>query len=385
MLRLPPVSERLTPLTRRRSVPYPQALRSSQFDISAVVPVHSRFEVLDRCLRALHGQSLDKERYEVILVANGVAERHRPELQSIVARWKEAFGDRLQVIDLPQASIPLARNAGVEAASGRLILQMNEDTILSRSALHQHLRTHEVLSFSPRCVVVGGRRFPDSHKSSLFNNLYESIPLYTPLHEPKPIFQAPDRWFVTCNLSCPRESYERFGLFDPNYDWGSDTELGLRWARQTDLALYASTRIVSYHLHKLSFDAWKKNCIRRARYSVRMDCGYWPEELPPPGQADVVQQLNALALDTVTFESEIRRIERQFTGPADFGPATFMGRRVGDFVEFSNRLRSPIMQFKNYLQLTEVRRLMHGEPEGRTLAASPSPHARAPHGATHHA
>jgi hypothetical protein len=219
-------------------------------------------------------------------------------------------------------------------------------------------------------VLVGGRRFPESHRDSLFNNLYERIPLYTPLHEPQPIVQAPPRWFVTCNLSCPRQSYERFGLFDPTYHWGSDTELGLRWARQADLTLYVCTRIVSYHLHELSFDAWKTNCIRRARYSVRMDCGFWPEELPPAGQADVERQLGALRLDTDAFESEIRRIEREFIGPHEFGPVNFMDRGFSDFTEFCGGARSAIMQFKNYLQLTQVRRLMHGKADGAALAGS---------------
>ncbi|MFW6119093.1 MAG: glycosyltransferase family 2 protein [Planctomycetota bacterium] len=349
-------------------------------DISCIVPVHSRFEVLDRCLDALYGQSMEDEQYEVILVANGVAERNRPEMEEVVGRWQGAFGERLQTVELPQASIPLARNAGVRAAAGRLILQMNEDTILTRPALEQHVRTHEVLSHNPRCVLVGGRRFPESHRDSLFNNLYERVPLYTPLHKPGPIVQAPAKWFVTCNLSCPRESYERFGLFDPTYDWGSDTELGLRWARQADLNLYVSTRIVSYHLHELSFDAWKRNCIRRARYSVRMDCGRWPEELPPAGRADVERQLGALRLDTDAFESEMRRIETEFTGPDEFGPVDFMGRRFGDFTEFCRSARPAIMQFKNYLQLTEVRRLTHGKAEGAALAAD----ATAPGGATHH-
>ncbi|MHC4593223.1 MAG: glycosyltransferase, partial [Planctomycetota bacterium] len=223
-------------------------------DLSAVVPVHDGFDVFDRCLDALHGQTLPAERCEVLAVANGVDGDARRELASIVERWQRHLGERLRLLEIEAASIALARNEGIRHARGRIVLQINADAILSRTALAEHYAEHERTGFDPRCVVIGGREFPPLYLTSLFNYLHESIPLYTALHQKRPRFLADSNWFVTCNLSCLKEAYERFGVYDPSFAWGSDQELGMRWEKH-DVRMYVNTNIVGYHLHWLSFDS----------------------------------------------------------------------------------------------------------------------------------
>lgn len=341
-------------------------------EVSVVVPVHSRLDVVARCLDALAAQTLPMRAYEVLAVANGVRGQAMSDLRALLAEHGKRFGERLRLVEVEQASIPLARNAGIEAAAGRIVLQMNEDTILPPRALERHHAAHEGFGFSPECVVIGGRQFPEPYRKSLFNYLYESVPLYTPLHRPAPSRRCTGRWFVTCNLSCLREAYARFGVYDPAYDWGSDTALGLRWEREHGLSFYLRTDIVSYHLHWLSFDSWRENCIRRVPTALRLATGLSPDELPPEVHARVVDNLELFRMDMAAFEAEMRRIERDFTGPDDFGPDTFMGETVRDIEEFDERLRPVIANYKQRLHLTELRELLKRkrkwQPEGRVRA-----------------
>lgn len=323
-------------------------------DISVVVPVHSNFDALDRSLDALYGQSFPAHRYEVLLVANGLDGTGRPELDGLLTAWGRHFGERLRPLEIEPASIPLARNEGVKSARGRIIVQINEDTALSRTALAQHYAEHEGFGFDPRCVVAGGRKFPDSSMKNLFNFLYEAVPLYTPLHLLQRRFLGDHTWLVTCNLSCLRETYSRFGMFDPAYVWDSDTALGKIW-QQHGVRFHVNTGILSYRLHHLSFDSWRSNYAARARYLLRQVTGKWPEQLSAERQGRVLECYeSALDFDLSVFEREMRRLEEDFTGPKAFTGGTFMGMRLDSVQDLVDYLSPLLMRYKECVQYGEV-------------------------------
>ncbi len=343
---------------------------SARCDISVVVPAHSRFDVLDRCLDALHTQTFPPERYEVLVVANGVADDAKKELAAVLDRWRPSFDSRLRELEIEGASIPLARNAGVEHARGRIVLQINEDTALSRPALQQHFAAHERQGFDPRYAVVGGRHFMDSYKQSLFNYVYEAGPLYTPLHSPVPPFRGDCRWFVTCNVSSPREAYERFGAFDPAFKWGSDTELGARW-QDAGCVNIVDTNIISYHLHTLSFESYKRNRMERVPFRFRMSTGRWPWEATDEDVREARLDLNRfrlLGLDLERADADVRRLEAAFEGPSKFTSETVMGipvQRLDDFVA----LLSDLVVFHGaMLHYVELLELMRGRASERRAA-----------------
>ncbi|MHC5033491.1 MAG: glycosyltransferase [Planctomycetota bacterium] len=322
-------------------------------DLSVVVPVHDGFDVFDRCLDALHGQTLPAERCEVLVVANGVDGDARRELISIVERWQRHFGERLRLVEVEQASIALARNEGIRYASGRIVLQINADAVLSRTALAEHYAEHERMGFDPRCVVIGGREFPPLYLTSLFNYLHESIPLYTALHQKRPRFLAASNWFVTCNLSCLKEAYERFGVYDPSFAWGSDQELGMRWEKR-DVRMYVNTNIVGYHLHWLSFDSWRGKCITGTPHWFRRHMGMTPEELPASGRQAVRDTLDECEFNMHDVEREIRRVEESFNGPESFSGESIMGVRVRTLAELNSCLRRLLKDYRTQLQYAEI-------------------------------
>jgi lipopolysaccharide/colanic/teichoic acid biosynthesis glycosyltransferase/glycosyltransferase involved in cell wall biosynthesis len=85
--------------------------------ISVVVPAYNAAGTLDTCLRALIQQSLPRSQYEVIVVDDGSTDE--------TALMAETFG--AQVICQHNQGPAVARNRGVEAAQGDLILFTDAD------------------------------------------------------------------------------------------------------------------------------------------------------------------------------------------------------------------------------------------------------------------
>ena len=343
--------------------------------ISVVVPVNGPFDVVDQCLDALYSQVFPAERYEVLAVANGVSGAAADEMRAVMARWQPSFGPRLRLLDVGEASIARARNEGIAHARGQVVMQINQDSLLARTALAEHYAAHEGYRFDPLCVVVGGRRFPSFLMASLFNYLYEVLWLYSPLHRPMPPFRADYMWFVTCNQSCTREAYIRFGGYDPAYVWGSDTALGKLWETLHGVRTYVHTAIASFHLHRLSFDSWKRNALKRAPYACKMQAGMFPDELKLEQRLAVKTRLDGAEINFEALDRDIAQLEQEFTGQGHFQGATLLGRRIADLEELALRLRPLLGAYQTYLEFGEIWRLAqaaHPDEAAQVAAAASS-------------
>jgi len=329
--------------------------------VSVVVPAHppaGGFAVLEKCLEGLASQTLPLDRYEVLVVANGVNAPAMEELHGIIRKRQKRLGDHLRLFAVERASIPIARNEGIKRARGRIILQTNADILLSETALAQHCEEHENAGFDPCHVVIGGRRFPDSYRRSLFNYLYEEMPLGQPLHRPNMRFLADYHWLVTTNMTALKEAYALFGGYDTSLGWNSDIAIGQRWEQDHRARLYVNTHIASHHIHLLSFDVWRQKMIETVPFWLKSQVGLMPHELPPQAYRGLKKEMDGIDVDFAGVEAEIRRIEKNFTGPENFRGETVMGSRVQTLGEFVWFLRALLNKYRNQLKIAELWRLM---------------------------
>jgi glycosyltransferase involved in cell wall biosynthesis len=169
--------------------------------ISVIVPTHNRRALLERKLRALERELGD---FEIVVVADGCADG--------TLEFLNGFSTKLnvQVLELPGLGAAAARNAGVRASSGRVLL-FSDDDVISRSGwVLAHANAH-----SQKNVVAVGRL-------ELPTQLRDGVSFLGP----KALW-----WNATgANSSVSRDLFDRAGGYDEAFReyGGEDPDFGFR-------------------------------------------------------------------------------------------------------------------------------------------------------------
>lgn len=119
--------------------------RASAF--SVVIPAHNEESVLARCLDALLAGCKDRE-LEIVVAANGCTDR--------TVEIARGYGDRVILVEVPEASKHAALNAGDQAASVFPRVYLDADVTVSaaavRSVMDEMQRTGALVG-APRAVI----------------------------------------------------------------------------------------------------------------------------------------------------------------------------------------------------------------------------------------
>jgi GT2 family glycosyltransferase len=102
-------------------------------ELSVVIPTHDRRDLLRACLYSFEHQSASPEMFEVVVVIDGSADG----TVEMLSAYVPPFG--VSVLEQAQAGAAAARNAGAEAANGRVLLFVDDDMAASRSLVAAHL------------------------------------------------------------------------------------------------------------------------------------------------------------------------------------------------------------------------------------------------------
>ena len=104
--------------------------------VSVIIPVYNVEDYLDRCVASVVGQTF--QNIEVILVDDGSTDKS-PEICDC---WCAA-DPRVKVLHQTNQGVSAARNAGLRAASGVWILQVDSDDYIAPYAVEWLLRAAE--------------------------------------------------------------------------------------------------------------------------------------------------------------------------------------------------------------------------------------------------
>src|SRR5215218_11407573 len=102
-------------------------------ELSVVIPTHDRRDLLRACLYSFEHQSASPEMFEVVVVIDGSADG----TVEMLSAYVPPFG--VSVLEQAQAGAAAARNAGAEAANGRVLLFVDDDMAASRLLVAAHL------------------------------------------------------------------------------------------------------------------------------------------------------------------------------------------------------------------------------------------------------
>jgi glycosyltransferase involved in cell wall biosynthesis len=211
-------------------------------DFTVIIPTCFRsIEAVEKCLRSLNTQTLDKNRFEVILVEDGSDQKHKARVEALMSEffpyhrylWQKSSGQGV------------ARNLAMEHCLGRLILFLNDDAIAIPTLLDDHIKVHQE---NPQEAVAVLGKFTVSPELpySMFARLHSE--------HAYGIFegQAEIGWrgFYTCNISVKKSFLDKYGKFDAQLRYYEDVELGERLSHQGLRILYRP-QILAYHYHFL--------------------------------------------------------------------------------------------------------------------------------------
>ncbi len=179
--------------------------------LSVVVPAYNQAATLRRTLETLGSQTLAAHLYEVIVVDDGSTDD-----TATVVRRRSAEDSRIHLLQHAQnRGRSAARNTGVRAARGEIVVLIDSDIVVRPDFLENHLDAHRrsdrpVLCRGPVVDIPNGR-LPDG---------------------PSGLATSPS-YLTTANASLPRSELLAAGLFDedfPAYGW-EDFDLGFRLQR----------------------------------------------------------------------------------------------------------------------------------------------------------
>jgi glycosyltransferase involved in cell wall biosynthesis len=186
--------------------------------ISVIVPTYDAPVLLPAVLASLGTQLYPRERAEIIVIDDGSPDRSEAALQ----QYQGSLPLKPILLEAREGRAR-ARNAGIRAAEGNLVVFLDDDMTVNADFLSAHAQFHrdhpgEVaigdIRFGPQIVPAAITRYIESRGAQRFA---DGAPL-------------PFKCFVTGNSSVERARLLNVGLFDERFEvyGGEDLELGYR-------------------------------------------------------------------------------------------------------------------------------------------------------------
>ncbi|HET6171004.1 MAG TPA: glycosyltransferase [Gaiellales bacterium] len=204
-------------------------------EISVVIPTHDRAELLRDSLESLARQSIESDRFEVIVVDDGSTDGTGEVCAGLSQRLP------LRYLPIPSSGIAAAKNAGVRTARGAIVLFLDDDDVADPGLLAEHLRVHGERP-AEHVAVLGYTTWGDWLDVTPLMRFVTDVGHYLFAYDGLEDGQSLDyTYFWGGRSSCKRSFLLRHGLFNPAFTFGSeDIELGYRLSRHGLEVVYAA-------------------------------------------------------------------------------------------------------------------------------------------------
>lgn len=228
--------------------------------ISVVIPTYNRLDTLRYVIPSLLAQDVPADEFEII-VADSLSTDGTAEFLAQTA----ASAPHVRHLPGPYTGRASARNAGIAAATGPLVLFTDADIIASPNLLARHLDRH-ARPGGPRAVVgleVQVNSYDDYLRKSARPSARDEL-------HPRSRKTLDWLYFLTGNASAPRAELDRVGRFDEDFTgYGhEDLELGYR-LKHAGVALEYEPLAVNYHWHPVPFDQQQGRMELAGKSTVR--------------------------------------------------------------------------------------------------------------------
>lgn len=213
--------------------------------ISIIIPTHHRGEILDECIRSvLDSISSDDQ----VLVINDYKKT------ILVDTWNDS---RLTILDNPKSGAASARNFGASKAKAPVLLFIDDDMLINRSAIES---CYELLHEIPDSVVMADWIFNpaemESMKRSLFGRYMISIGRTSLRGWAKGVEWSENSFFqnrgITSQfLMIPSTYFHDLGGYDEAFPYAGFEDYDMaRKMNKRNHRLLVNTRCLVYHNEK---------------------------------------------------------------------------------------------------------------------------------------
>ncbi len=199
--------------------------------VSVVVPARNAEATLESCLTSIIRAEYDPERREVLVVDNGSTDR--------TAHITDAYP--VERLFEPRRGPSAARNRGIRAASGDVVVFTDADCVVSTGWLRALVRGFH----SPEVLGVAGEivAYPPATPAQRYLSIRTARWQHAALRSRRP-------FAVTSNVAFRRETFERIGHFDPALVKAQDKDFGWRFFAARDTRLEYRPDAVVLHRHR---------------------------------------------------------------------------------------------------------------------------------------
>ncbi|MEL7520147.1 MAG: glycosyltransferase [Cyanobacteria bacterium J06553_1] len=212
---------------------------------SIVIPTYNRKPILEKCLLAMEHQVLrspaadsadsaaNVEGYEIVLVDDGSTDGTVEWIQSNAATFPH-----VKLYEQNHEGAAIARNFGVQQATGDTIIFIDSDLVVLDGFLQHH------------ADALTGAYEQGNERVFTYGRVVNTCNFDEPTSEPFKVTDMSRAFFATGNVAIAKRWLLEAGLFDAKftqYGW-EDLELGVR-LKNMGLSLIKCPEAVGYHWH----------------------------------------------------------------------------------------------------------------------------------------
>jgi glycosyltransferase involved in cell wall biosynthesis len=221
-------------------------------ELSVVIPTYGKAETLPRVIGALEGQTIARERFEVVVIDDGSPDDTTARLAAIQRGTSLAFRWMTQ----ENRGVSATRNRGAREARGPLLLFIQDDIVGRPDLLERHLAIH-ARHPEPGACGVGRVTWPPEWRVDHFMHWLDHGGPQFRYDQVAGRATVTFKHFYTCNVSLKRAALLEHP-FDEEIVYGfEDLELALRLER-AGFVFHYDQQALGYHHHRRSFDDYRR-------------------------------------------------------------------------------------------------------------------------------
>lgn len=212
--------------------------------ISIVIPVYNVAEYLPACLHSCLEQTLFD--IEIICVNDGSTDSSLDILKEFADR-----DYRIRIIDKANGGLSSTRNAGIQVATGNMIMFLDSDDRLSPNACERVWR--EVLENNADIVIFGTEIFPAKPTASKwhYRTLHVGTRLYNEADVMAALFSEPGAKPFVWRQAYARKLFDTHGVFfDETVRYGEDIVFQMEMIPYAKRIAVISDRLYHYRWYR---------------------------------------------------------------------------------------------------------------------------------------